>query len=303
MARPLIKWVGGKTQLLPEILKRIPAKFNTYYEPFIGGGAVFFALAAEGRFKEAVISDVNPELVALYRGVRDDVEGVIGLLQACPYSKEKFLELRAIDTEGLSDIVRAARFIYLNKTCFNGLWRVNKAGRFNVPFGKFAKPPTICDETNLRACAKALKNVTITLGDYREVSSNAEEGDVVYFDPPYIPLNATSSFTSYAADGFGMMDQCTLANHFHALRDRGVLTLLSNSDCPASRELYHDFVIHTVSARRNINSKASGRGAITEVLVESKTLADVGADLLFEMAKSRPEGFAVGNLDHLDVAE
>jgi len=275
MARPPIKWVGGKTQLLPEILKRIPEKFDTYYEPFIGGGAVFFALAAEGRFQHAVISDVNPELIALYRGIRSDVEGVIGLLQACPYSKERFLDLRALDTEGLSDTVRAARFIYLNKTCFNGLWRVNKAGKFNVPFGKFAKPPTICDEANLRACAKVLQNVTITLGDYREVSGNARAGDVVYFDPPYIPLNSTSSFTSYAANGFTMMDQCTLSNQFHMLKDRGVHVLLSNNDCPASRELYRDYVIHTVSARRNINSKASGRGAITEVLVESKILAEI----------------------------
>lgn len=263
MTAPFIKWVGGKRQLLPELRARVPSKFGRYFEPFVGGGALFFDLAPE----LASLTDMNERLVRTYRGVRDDVNGVIALLSEYPHEERFYYDLRAVDIDTRSDVEVAARFIYLNKTCFNGLYRENKAGRFNVPFGRYTNP-TICDEEALRACSEALKGAHIAVLDFEAAVADAEAGDFVYFDPPYVPLTATSNFTSYTSGGFTQADQLRLRNLALDLKRRGVNVLLSNSSTGAVRELYADgFVVEEVSARRAVNSKASGRGAVKELLV------------------------------------
>lgn len=262
--------MGGKTQLLDQLLPFFPESFDTYYEPFIGGGAVFFTLAAQGRFKNAVLNDWNPELVNVYQAIKEFPEALIGALEGLRYDKEVFLEVRAMDPNTMSRIDRAARTIYLNKTCFNGLYRMNKKGQFNVPFGKFAKPPKILDAENIRACCEVLKNVTLKSGDFSYAIKTAKEGDLVYLDPPYVPLTVTSNFCSYTSDGFSIDDQVRLKECCIDLADRGVKVIASNSSAPLVRELYEPrFDIHEVSARRNINSKANGRGAITELVMVS----------------------------------
>jgi len=270
IAKPLLKWVGGKRQLMPELLKYVPDKINTYFEPFIGGGALFWELANQRRFKQAVISDMNLRLVRTYTAIRDHVENVIGLLKEYPYDKDFFYETREKDPDHLGDVGCAAWFIYLNKAGFNGLWRVNKAGKFNVPFGKYTNP-TICDADNLRACSAALQGVEIIHGDFEAVVGTrwpAGGHAFVYFDSPYIPLNATSNFASYTADGFGDKDQERLMLTAKWLkRSKSCSVLLSNSSAPRVYEIYKDFEIIEVDARRNVNSKASKRGAVKELLI------------------------------------
>ena len=275
MAKPFLKWAGGKTSLLPELLQAAPEQIETYYEPFVGGGALFFALQAEGRFKRAVLSDSNQELINAYTQVRDNVEGLIKALQV-HQRKYRAAEDRAeyyytIRGKRLTcSLGGAANLIFLNKTCYNGLYRVNSKGRFNVPHGRYANP-TICDESNLRAVSEALQGVELRVGDFAEATRRAGEGDFVYFDPPYVPLSETAYFTSYTAKDFGMEEQARLAKAAKQLAIQGSQVALSNSGHPDVASMYSSevFELDEVHARRAINSVAKGRGPVREYLIQS----------------------------------
>jgi DNA adenine methylase len=276
-ARPFLKWAGGKTQLLPPIAAILPRTMRTYYEPFIGGGAVFFHVSTICRFERAVLNDWNRDLIDTYRVIRDFSEDLIRALNGHLSNEwntaEYFADMRAKKPAEMDPISRAARIIYLNKTCFNGLMRMNKSGQFNVPFGKY-KNPSLFDEVNLRACAETLnKGVTLLTGDFTKALPDAGPRDVVYFDPPYVPLSATSNFASYTSDGFGLNDQRRLAFCFKNLVTRGVTCILSNSDTELVRQLYEDFEIIPVQAKRHINSKGDGRGNVGEVIVVGRPVA------------------------------
>ena len=265
---PIVKWVGGKRQLMFELIKNMPKSYNRYFEPFIGGGALFFELQPE----QAYISDMNEELINLYSVVRNNVYELIKDLSKHEVSKEYFLEIRNIDrteqyTE-LSDVERASRFIYLNRTCFNGMYRVNSQGQFNVPFGHYKKP-RIIDKNNLLNCSELLKKTEIKCADFSEILTKVKKGDLVYFDPPYVPLNETSSFTSYTKDGFDINMQFKLRDVCDELDNKGVKFMLSNSDTKLVNELYENYNIKKVFASRQINANADGRGKITEVLVRN----------------------------------
>lgn len=262
----MLKWAGGKTQLLGEILQRLPTSIDTYFEPFLGGGAVFFALSAAGRFRRAVLSDRNPDLVGVYRALQVDVEAVIRALRRFKYDEESYYGIRASNPRTLA--TRAARLIYLNKTGYNGLYRVNSSGTFNVPFGRY-KNPRICDEPALRAASAALRDVELREADFDEVCAEAKAGDAVYFDPPYLPLSRTSSFTAYDRHPFGIAEHERLAATFASLGERGVYALLSNSDTPTTRALYESFRPASVLMARPISSKGSARGKVSELLVQN----------------------------------
>lgn len=267
--KPFLKWVGGKRQLLPDIMPRIPASFQRYVEPFVGGGAVFFHLQPE----QGWINDLNPELVNCYKVVRDDVEALITHLQQHIYDKDYYLAQRSLDrAEGglssLSAVARASRFIYLNRTGFNGMYRVNAKGYFNVPFGRY-KNPKIVDATGLRACSDVLQSVTITNLSYADVLAECGPGDFVYLDPPYVPLTQTSNFTQYADGGFGEAAQRDLAAALHHLDQRNVPFLASNAYAPLVFELYEGLSIHIVYAKRAINSDGQKRQAVREVLISN----------------------------------
>jgi DNA adenine methylase len=266
--KPFVKWAGGKGQLLHELIRRIPSKYNRYLEPFIGGGALYFALKPT----LSSINDLNGELISCYQIVRDAPDELIKELSGYPYESEFYYRIRALDRSPefmqLSPLKRAARLIYLNKTCFNGLFRVNSKGQFNVPFGKYSNP-TIADSENIRACSKLLKRTIIQSRPFDEFIEGASNGDFIYFDPPYAPVSATSDFTSYLADGFGETEQELLAVVCLKLNQLGVKWLVSNSNTSLTRELYRGFRIEEVSATRAINSKASKRGPITELMIRN----------------------------------
>ncbi|MED3665552.1 DNA adenine methylase [Geobacillus thermodenitrificans] len=268
LAQPFLKWAGGKRQLLPEIRKYIPKKINTYYEPFLGAGAVLFDIQP----KKAVINDVNTELINTYIAIRDHVDELINDLKKHKNEKEYFYAIRDLDRKEefkeLSLVEKASRIIYLNKTCFNGLFRVNSQGHFNVPFGKY-KNPQIVNEIVLRAVHNYLNSndITILNVDFEKAVENAKKGDFIYFDPPYDPVSDTSSFTGYSLYGFDKDDQIRLRDLFVELDKRGCKVLLSNSATDFIKDLYKDFHIEVVSANRNINANASRRGKIDEVLV------------------------------------
>jgi DNA adenine methylase len=269
VAKPILKWAGGKSRLLPDILAKLPERIATYYEPFAGGAAVFFSLARQRRFKNAVLADRNRELVDLYRTIKRDVHGLIRLLKTdafSSYSRDEYYRVRALDPTRLDAVERAARLIYLNRTGYNGLYRVNRAGRFNVPFGRY-KAPKICDEPRLLMAASLLKGVKLKVSDFADVCELAEPGDAVYFDPPYVPLSKTSSFTAYHHEAFGLDDHRRLAEVFTELGERNVTAVLSNSDTPATRELYGGFAWEPVHVLRPINSQSTGRGSVAEILV------------------------------------
>jgi DNA adenine methylase len=252
--------------LLPELLARLPQTLGAYHEPFVGGGALFFALGGAGRLGQVYLSDANAALIDVYLALRDDVESVIAALQAHRYDRDHYYHVRAQQPDGLSLPERAARVIYLNKTCYNGLYRENRAGQFNVPFGRYANP-TICDEPNLRAASALLRGVEIARRRFDSVLDYAKTGDFVYFDPPYVPLSPTANFTSYDRAGFGPDDQRQLRDVFAELTRRGVRAMLSNSDTPFVRELYAGFPLEQVFVNRAVNSKANARGKVAEVLV------------------------------------
>lgn len=265
VAVPFLKFAGGKRQLLPEIRKHVPASFGRYFEPFVGGGAVFFDLCAAGRIDKACLNDSNIELMLTYSQIHNNVEPLIVTLREHSelHSEKHYYAVRAM--RGMPQLAAAARMLYLNKTCFNGLYRVNNSGGFNVPFGRY-KNPTICDADNLRACSRALQDVALFSVDFASLTET-RPGDFMYFDPPYWPANGTSNFTNYTAGGFGPDDQQRLADHALALRKSGVHVLLSNADLPPVRKLYKSFYMRTVQANRSINSKGGKRGAVGELLI------------------------------------
>lgn len=264
VGRPVLKWAGGKAQLLGAILDQLPKQIDTYYEPFIGGGAVFFALAQERRFRRAVLSDRNPDLIAVYQALAHDVEGLIRVLCKFSHGEQEFYRVRAQRPRGL--LQRAARMIYLNKTGYNGLYRVNRAGQFNVPFGRY-KNPKICDADNLRAAAAFLKGAKIEVADFEASCKRARPGDAVYLDPPYVPLSKTSSFTAYDRHAFGTDEHERLARVFAELAARQVTALLSNSDTPLTRRLYEQWHWREIEVKRPINCRGTGRGPVSELLV------------------------------------
>ena len=289
--KPFVKWAGGKTQILPEIRKIYPEELGTkitkYCEPFVGGGAVLFDVLSKYHFEEVYISDINSELIETYKSIRDNVEVVIG------YLKEWQDEYRSLDEVGRKDLFTQRRsrfneiksgakgnigevgalFIFLNRTCFNGLYRVNTKNLFNVPMGKYANP-LICDEENLKNISKALQNVQIVCGNFKESESFVDSNTFVYFDPPYRPLSVTASFTSYTKDEFNDDNQRELAAYVHALCKKGALVAVSNSDPKNTNEndnffddLYSGLNIKRIEATRMINSNAKLRGKIKELLI------------------------------------
>ncbi|MFQ5400503.1 MAG: DNA adenine methylase [Anaerolineae bacterium] len=264
--RPFLKWAGGKTRLIDELTSRMPAQFAGYHEPFLGGGALFFGLYRAQRIRQAFISDINAELIDAYIAIRDRVDAVIELLLQYPHSEEFYYELRSLDPWKLDLPERAARMIYLNKTGYNGLYRVNRQGKFNVPFGRY-KSPKYYDHDNLKAVSNALQEISINCIPFDTVLENAQAGDWVYFDPPYAPLSKTSNFTTYHVGGFSAEDQERLRDVCLALTEKGVYVTLSNSDTPPIRELYSGFIIGEVLANRAINSKGGKRGKIRELMI------------------------------------
>lgn len=268
-ARPFLKWAGGKARLIEQYKPFLPQSFDRYHEPFLGGGALFFHLAPrlQAAGKTAFLSDLNPELVNVYMCVRDRVEDLITRLSAHEqaHSKEHYYTVRTnLETDKVD---RAARFIYLNKTCFNGLYRENSKGLFNVPIGRY-KNPRICAPELLRPASVALQIADISERAFSEVGSRVKgKGDFVYFDPPYYPLSETSKFTAYSRYRFAEDKQTELRDLITTLSKQDAYVLASNSDCPFIRELYSGFQIETITAARSINSKASKRGKITEVLI------------------------------------
>ena len=258
---PFLKWVGGKTQLLPDLLSYVPARFNTYIEPFVGGGALFFALQPA----KAVLSDSNPELINCYTVVRDRVVDLITVLSDYSYSEEFYYRLRSEVPE--DSILRAARLIYLNRTCYNGLYRVNKQGRFNVPFGRYSNP-VICDAEKLRAASYALRNAELCCADYQEtLGTFARPGDFIYIDPPYHPVSQYSDFKRYTTAFFYAEDQRLLAHNAKELAKQGCSVLVSNSYCDFILDIYQGCKIVEVSARRNINKDPQKRGEVKEVFI------------------------------------
>jgi DNA adenine methylase len=266
--RPFVKWVGGKTQLLAELFRLLPERFGDYHEPFMGGGAVFFGLSRHGALdgRRVSLSDVNRELVATYQAIRDDVSSVIRALSAHAYDKDHYYAVRGEDPWRLGAAARAARLVFLNRSGFNGLYRVNRRGEFNVPFGRYDNP-RIVDEENLLAVSRALSAATVEHRDFETVIDRAEKGDLVYFDPPYVPVSATASFVGYAQGGFDMEAQERLGDVVDTLARRGVSVLLSNSDVPWMHTRYKQYRVERVLARRNVNSRASSRGPVGEVVV------------------------------------
>ena len=276
IAKPFVKWVGGKRQLIPELLKYIPKNFNNYFEPFVGGGALFFELYNLGilKNKKVFLFDINEELINAYKIIRDYPNELIEKLKEfkSKHNKEFYYQIRELDRTNnykkLNNIIKAARFIYLNKTCFNGLYRVNKKGYFNVPMGEY-KNPKILDENNILLVSEALQNTIIKHCDYKKVLEYAQKEDFIYFDPPYYPLNETSNFTSYTQEKFLEKEQIELFETFNILSQKGCFVLESNSDTKFIKNLYNKFRIEKVFANRSINSKANNRGKITEVLIRN----------------------------------
>ena len=266
-ASPVVKWVGGKTKLLPELMARMPERYNRYYEPFAGGAALFFRLAP----KRAVLADYNHDLVGLYTTIAKDVNAVIRRLEMHhkAHSETHYYQTRERwnDREvSWSTPERAAAFIYLNKTCFNGLWRVNRSGAFNVPIGRYTDPP-ICVPEALRAAQQVLSRAEIRRADYREAVADAKAGDFLYFDPPYDPITPTANFTSYTSNVFGPDQQQELADTARQLIAKGCYVMLSNSDTPFIRSIYKGLKIDRVKCARAINSNAAKRGDVDEVII------------------------------------
>jgi len=262
---PVLKWAGGKWNLCPgyKELGLFPRKYERYFEPFLGGASVFlFNLP-----KRAFLSDTNDNLINTYKVIRDEVDKLIELLKEHKnnHNKKYYYKIRNEWKKG-SAINKAAKFIYLNKTCFNGLFRVNSKGQFNVPIGKY-KNPSIFDENNLRAFSSVVRNINLKISDYKRAMGFARKDDFIYFDPPYQPLSTTSSFTNYTEGGFDLSQQIELKETFDKLNDRGCLILESNSNAPEIQELYKDYHLTPIMAPRFINARASGRKKIQELAI------------------------------------
>ena len=273
---PFVKWAGGKGRLVRELLSHIPPRFENFYEPFLGGGALFFALCArESRFT-AFLSDLNGELIGTYIEIKEKPEDLIAVLsrfqdeyEHATSKSEYYYRKRA--TTPTSSVETAARLIFLNKTCYNGLYRVNSRGEFNVPFGRY-KRPGILDAENIRAVSEALRltRAELTISDFKQSIAKCRKNDLVYFDPPYQPVSRTSSFTDYTPDGFSAVDQTILAKVFDRLVARGCTVLLSNSDTSLTRTLYREYDARIVTVNRPINSIGSGRTGHKELIVIGK---------------------------------
>lgn len=271
LVTPVVKWVGGKRQLLDEITPLLPKRITTYCEPFLGGGAVLFSIQPS----KAIINDLNTDLITVYEVIRDDVEALIELLKKHENTSEYFYAMRDMDRnktsyQALSKIEKASRLIYLNKTCYNGLFRVNSSGEFNSPFGHY-KNPNIVNEPVLRAVSKYFNanNITFYSEDFAKTFSRVRKGGFVYLDPPYDPVSNTSSFTGYNKGGFDKSEQIRLKRCCDELTQRGIKFLLSNSATEFIKELYQEYNITIVKAKRSINADASKRGAIEEVLIRN----------------------------------
>jgi len=271
-AKPFLKWVGGKKQIVPQIKQYIPKDYYRYYEPFVGGGALFFDLEP----KKAYINDINKILVSAYRNIKNHPYEIIEKLENLQKiffeknneeRKTYFYKLRdTFNNTEYDSFLKTSYIIFLNKTCFNGMYRENSKGKFNVPFGRY-KNPKIHDEKNILAVSKILQNVTITDDSFEKAVEDAKRGDFIYFDPPYHPLSITSNFTSYSNGGFTEEDQMRLRDVFIDLDKRSCFVMLSNSDTEFIREIYKEFTQKTISAARSINCKATGRGKINELLI------------------------------------
>lgn len=275
--RPILKWAGGKSQMLGDLLPRVPKKYGRFIEPFFGGGAMFFALRPEN----AIIADSNPELVNLYRTVASDVDGVIACLKKHENTEDAFYKVRAQDPSKLTPAQAAARTIYLNKTCFNGLYRVNKSGGFNAPFGRY-KNPRILDEENLRAASTVLRRATIVQGDYKKVlKEHAQKGDFVFLDPPYLPVSAYADFKRYTKEQFYDEDHHELAAEISRLQELGCHVILTNSNHPLVTELYGKYGMDVISTKRHISCNGKTRTG-EDVIVEIKPQARLNLALVPE---------------------
>ena len=263
--RPFVKWAGGKRQIIDVLYAHVPDEFSEYYEPFVGGGALFFKLWNEGRIKYAHLNDLNSDLINTYRIIRDRPSELIDELKCGKYRNVKDVYYKIRADEPQDPVLRAARFIYLNKTAFNGLYRVNSSGKFNVPFGRY-KNPKICDEENILKVSESLKHVKLTTEDFSFVTKYAKKNDFIYFDPPYHPISETSQFTSYTKLSFTKEDQIRLSNVYHELSDRGTFVMLSNSTAPLVMDLYSNYNTIKVNARRAINCRPDKRGQISEIV-------------------------------------
>lgn len=264
---PFVKWLGGKARMAKHVLARLPNECDTYYEPMVGGGAVFVEMAKAGRFKNAVLSDTNWELITTWRTIKSEVPDLIKELKKnrYVYDKKVFLEIRKEDPTIMDPVRVAARFIYLNRTCFNGLYRVNGSGKFNSPFGKYTDP-VICDIANLKAVSGLLANVEIRNEDFEGGIRGAGSRDAIYFDPPYIPISSTSNFDKYTAGGFNLSNHERLSEVFSSLADKGARVVLSNSSSKDSIRLYGKFDIDRIIGSRSVGGPADCRGSVEEIL-------------------------------------
>ncbi len=266
--RPVLKWAGGKRQLLPAIINNMPDHFNKYYEPFLGGAALLISLYSLGKLGSCIISDINRDIFNLYVNIRENPQRFIDEMNNLKFrnSKEDYYEARNLFNSTQDPLTRSVLFIYLNRHGYNGLYRVNSRNEFNVPFGRYNNPSMPSGE-NILAMSEILQSCTILNSDFEIAVSNAKSGDFVYFDPPYMPLNRTSYFTSYTSSGFNARDQERLAEVFIELTNRGVYVMESNANSHFIRELYRDFHLLEVDARRNINSVGADRGKIKELII------------------------------------
>jgi DNA adenine methylase len=301
LGKPFIKWVGGKSQLLEEIREKYPSKIEKYCEPFVGGGAVLFDILSYFQPKEILINDINKELINTYSQIKNNCSGMISQLSeiqsiyknhSIEKNKEFFYEKRSrynelkVNGNDAENLEKAVLFIFLNKTCFNGLYRVNSKGLFNVPFNN-AKNPLLCDEENLKNCSMLLQNVEMKIGDYKECKDFIDSDTFVYIDPPYRPLTQTAAFTSYSENSFSDKEQIELRNFITEISNKGAMVVASNSDPKNTNEndnffdeLYSHFEIERVSASRMINSNAKKRGSINELLISN--IASVAKELKYE---------------------
>ena len=297
-AKPILKWAGGKTQMLEDLLPKVPSSYGRYIEPFFGGGAMFFALQPE----QAVIADSNPELINLYRQVANHVDDVIGQLKKYENTQEMFYAVRGQDWTMLPEAEAAARTIFLNKTCFNGLYRVNKKGQFNVPFGKYKKPK-ICDEEGLKAASAALKKAEIVCGDYLLVLEHyAQPGDFVFLDPPYLPISEYSDFKRYTKEQFYEEDHVELAKMVKTLHERGCHVILTNSNHPLVHELYAPFTIDVIQTKRHISCNGStrkGEDVIITIPPKQRTLIKLLPKPLPEQVSAYPPTRFMGSKSKL----
>lgn len=276
IVKPFLKWVGGKTKLVPELVEMFPKKFENYFEPFVGGGALFYEVIQKYNVGFSSINDINKKLIIAYRQIKQNPKELISLLKTIDDEYKKlsleeqekyFYSIRKkYNEETIDNKTTASYLIFLNKTCFNGMYRENSKGQYNIPFGD-QKNPNICDKENILAVSKCLENTEITNYSFEESVKKCKKNDLIYFDPPYYPINVTSSFTGYSKSSFGEVEQKKLKEVFADLANRGCFVMLSNSHTPFIEELYKDFHINYRYAARSINSKGDKRGKIKEVVV------------------------------------